>query len=207
MIIADIFEPDKLKAIADKVENIQVDYFIVGKKKKYAIERKTWNDLFSSLKEGRVWDQLQRLKNLQAEEGYEPRLLIEGHKFVLFKYKKITQAQIAGIEEAVLSFGVPIMYADSQEFTVMKLKLMDQKAGDTSEWSRPTIAKTGRTKQEECEDVIAAVDGIGRKSANKLIKNFGTVKEVVNAELFEIANLIGVREAQHFQDVINRKIS
>lgn len=204
--MVDIFEPDKLKAIADKVENIQVDYFIVGKKKKYAIERKTWSDLFSSLKEGRVWDQLTRLKNLQAE-GYEPRLLIEGHKFILFKYKKITQAQIAGIEEAILSYGVPIMYADTQDLTIMKLKLMDQKAGDTTEWQRPTIAKTGRTPQEEAEDVLAAIDGIGRKSANKLIKYFGTVKEAINGEIFEVASVIGVREAKHFEDVINRKLS
>lgn len=205
MIIADIFEPDKLKGAADKVENIQVDYFVVGEHKKYAIERKTWSDLISSLKEGRLFDQLQRLKNLHAE-GYEPRLLIEGQKFILFKFKKVTQAQIAGIEEAVLSFGVPIMYAESQDLTIMKLKLLNNKVGESKEWSRPTIAKTGRNRQEEAEDVLAAVDGIGRKSANKLIKSFGSIKNVINADVLAVANIVGVREAKHLEDVVNRKI-
>jgi ERCC4-type nuclease len=206
MIIADIYEPDKLKGAADKVENIQADYMVVGEHKKYVIERKTWTDLLGSIKEGRIWDQLRRLKNLEASDGYQPRLIIEGYKFMLFKYKRVGKAQLEGLLTAIVDFGVPILYAETQDATILQLNILNNNAGEAKEFIRPTIAKTGRTKNEEKEDVLAAVDCIGRKTAKKLLKHFGNIREVVNSDQFYLSTVIGAREAQHFTDVITQPL-
>lgn len=199
MKVGDLFEPDKLKGACDKVDNIQCDYLIIGKAKKYAIERKTWTDLLGSIKDGRLFDQLQRLKNLQSTDGFEPRLIIEGYKFMLFKYKKINKAQLEGLLTAVIDFGVPILYAETQDATIMQLNLLDKRAGDTEEYIRPTIAKVNRDSKTEKEDILCAIDGIGRVSAKKLLRHFGTVKNAINADELSLCRVIGVREARHLQ--------
>jgi ERCC4-type nuclease len=48
LIIADIHEPEKYKKIASKTENLEVvDFLVVGEFGKFAIERKTVDDLIT----------------------------------------------------------------------------------------------------------------------------------------------------------------
>ena len=40
MIIADVHEPERLRALAHEVREIPVDYIVVGSERKYMVERK-----------------------------------------------------------------------------------------------------------------------------------------------------------------------
>ncbi|MEM0350993.1 MAG: ERCC4 domain-containing protein [Archaeoglobaceae archaeon] len=72
MIIADMHEPEILKRVADKVEDLAFDYWILGKRCHYVLERKTFTDLINSLigkneckVKDRIFEQLERLKEFE----------------------------------------------------------------------------------------------------------------------------------------------
>lgn len=206
MIIGDVYEPDKIKFACDKVESISVDYIIQGSHEKWAFERKTHFDLIGSVRDGRVWNQLERLKDLE-KQGYKVALILEGYKYLLFKNKniKISQSQYQGILIAIAKYGIPIITTENMDLTIMTLKQIDMSAGKVSEFVRPTISKGGRTIEEEASDMLCAIDGVGRKTADKLLSAYGSIKELVNAETIDLASTVSIREAKHIEEVLNTR--
>lgn len=215
MILVDIFEPEKLKHIADKVEDIKLDMLVVGSEKKYCIERKEIFDLISSTYDGRIWNQLERLKKLQESDGYIPRLILEGNKQKLFTFEKIkvrkglksrpfSKQHFTGLINSILDFGVPIIYTDNIEDTILTLKNIDKRSGDSVKFVRPTIQKgSGRKIYEEQEDIISAISGIGNKTASRLLSKYNTVSDVFGASESDLALIVGVSNAKHIKEIIS----
>jgi len=205
MIIVDSREPEKFRKIGDRVEDIQVDYIVEGEYGKYAIERKTLEDLIASVRSGRLWKQLDRLIELEENYGYEPVLVIHGniYKRMRARFLKMSLSWWIGTQLAILRKGVGVIYLPSEDAFEALIKTIDKKVGEQKEWSRPHICKkSNRDIREEAEDMICAVNGIGRKTGKDMLKVFGSVKGVVNAEYEELKHVIGERLAKHFIEVV-----
>lgn len=211
----DIFEPQQIREAADKVEDLKLDMLVVGDAKKYCIERKQVFDLMSSIREGRIWNQLERLKKLQESDGYLPRLIIEGDKQKLFNFEKVKvrrglkgvafgRSQYIGLLNSIIDFGVPIIYTDNVEDTILTLKNLNKRAGDLSAFVRPTIQKgSGRKVHEEQEDVLSAISGIGNITASKLLKKYGTIQNVWEVEIHELELIAGINTAKHIKEILS----
>jgi len=204
MIIADVHEPEWLRALADEVKPLPVDYVIVGSERKYMVERKEVMDLWNSIKDGRLWRQLKYMEEARDAEGYIPILLIEGSLGKLLKFARgMTPKKFMGIQLAFSSFGVSVVQL-SPNFVPMFLKFLNEKSGKKRRFPRPSIPKPiERTIEEERIDMLRAVKGIGEKTAEELLSHFGDIVGVVNAEEFELRKVLKSK-TDHFLEVLGR---
>lgn len=202
MIIVDVHEPEKVKALADEVRELPIDVIIEGSERKYAVERKTILDFWNSVKDGRLWKQMKYLEDMR-NEGYVSFLVIIGSWSKVFKFAKtMTPIKMIGMQVALSSFGVSVVQLPNHEWFLIFLNYLKNKSGQKRSYSRVNIPKPiTRTLWEEQVDVLRAIDGIGEKTAEKLLQKFGSVKSVVNAsreELFEVLK----SKTEHFLEVV-----
>jgi len=175
---------------------------IDGEVRKYAIERKEINDLWQSVKDGRLWNQLSILSEMR-EQGYIPLLVIVGRPWKLFKFHKMSLTTWFAIQTSIAGFGVGLVILDKREWFSKFLKYLGKRAGEKKRYSRPTIPKKGRTIEEERMDMLAAVEGIGYKTAEKMLSEIGEPIKVFNADAEDLRKILGKR-TDHFLEVLGR---
>jgi ERCC4-type nuclease len=201
-MIADVHEPDRLRALADEVRPLPVDYIVVGAERKYMVERKEVMDLWKSVQDGRFWRQMAYMEEARESEGYIPILLIEGSLFKLFKFAKgMGPRNFMGMQVAFSSFGVTVVQLPSRMVADF-LIFLNEKADSKRTFARPNIPKPiERTLDEERIDVLRAIRGIGEKTAIELLQAFGSVKGVIEAEHPALRAILG-KKADHFVEVV-----
>lgn len=208
-IIADIHEPKDIKEELDCiVEHLAVgDYLIIGEKGRVVVERKEVNDLVNSVRDNRFWEQLQGLKVLEEEEGFRPLVLIEGEQWKLFKYRKIKLPQWFGLLQAItVGFGIPVIYTRDRAQTIAFLKILKNRLGREVPYTRPVEIKKGsRTPVEQAEDMLCALDLIGRKKAQEILTYYSIKELVMNPQLLLGIRGIGEKVCKNFIDVINSR--
>ena len=212
-IIVDVKEPKEWKRLADKEDNIQVDYLIVGKNKKYAVERKTISDLFQSVKKGYFWFQLTRLREL-ASQGFIPIVLIVGSLWNYVtkrKYKgkmKFSRyMSYIGILRGIVNYGCYPVHMPNAEMGKGFLRALNKSAGEDVKYERPQlIQKSNRTLEDEAIDILMAISGVGDKSARELLKEFGCVLNVMKADKKELRKVLKPSVAEHLYDIVRRRI-
>ena len=201
-LIADVHEPDVYKRGA-YVEDLSIDYVIDGEVRKYALERKTINDLWASVKDGRLWKQLETLKEMK-EEGYIPMLVIVGKPWKLFRFHKISLTTWFAIQVSIASYGVGMIHLHKEEWFDKFLSYLKKRAGIKKRYRKPTIPKKGRTIEDERMDMLAAIDGIGYRTAEKLLTEIGVPIQIFNASEERLRKVLGKR-TDHFLDVLGRE--
>jgi ERCC4-type nuclease len=184
------------------------DFIIEGPKQRFVIERKEINDLFASLKDGRLWAQM---KGLEKFEGYKKVLLIEGLLEDASKWdSSITEARLAGTKASIM-YGwndITLMATENMSETVNLIKRLTQKVGDAQEETFPRMlgfTKDKRTANEESVDVLRGIDGIGETKGEALLKTFRSLDKVVSASPTELTQVLGKKDAKHLSDVFHRK--
>jgi len=212
MIIVDSREPEEYRQLADKVDSCNIDYQVIGDKKKYAIERKTINDLLHSLRgEGRksgsgvrLWEQLSALEKLR-EAGYIPFLVVEGNLWQAMKLGYMKVPQWLGIQLSVASFGVSFILVSGKNQFKFLLKMMNERAGASKEYVRPSIPKPEiRSLEQEREDMLSAVSGIGHKTAKSIVDKYKTIVSLCDAEEKELEDLLGKKTSKHLVEVLGK---
>jgi len=163
------------------------------------IERKTLADWRSSLQDGRLFDQARRLYHWRA--GAPERrvaLLLEGP----FRRPHIQAWERRLIQGAMLKISLfwdlPIFRAFSQEESA---RLMLYAARQY--FRRALVPRSGtitsgylnagaHDKRQVQWRVLQSLPGIGRHRAEALLKHFGTISGIVNAEESELATVEGI---------------
>lgn len=200
-IIADIREKNSL-VIAELIENnikieiknIPIGDYIVGD---IIIERKTISDFIASLLNKRIIRQLKELKQYDKKilivEGYEEQDI----------YNKINENAIRGfILSIVLDYNIPIImtknYKDTANFLIVLGKRTNKKFKEIS----LRFKKKSVSKKEQLQFILEGFPGIGPASAKKLLKKFGTIKNVINSNKEELEEVIG-KKSEIFLNLIN----
>ena len=108
---------------ADPPEHIEIGDFVVGE---YIIERKEINDLITSAVGGRLFRQLENIKNFCKLHGYKGMLLIEGWKFNKHVRKLLTITNPVELQVNVVEhFGLNIAYTQDLNGTIRYLQELD----------------------------------------------------------------------------------
>ncbi len=189
-IIADIREKNSL-LIAELVEkgcrvefkNLPVADYII---KNVAIERKTVSDLLSSIMNKRIFRQLEEIQQ------YKKRLLlIEGidEQELYHKDSKINENAIRGfLLSTTLKYNIPIIftkdYEDSAQFMIILAKKQVKEISLNAK-------KKSRNMKEQLQYIIEGFPSIGPTTAKKLLKEFRTIKNLINADLETLQSLVG----------------
>jgi len=186
-IIADIREKNSLVIAELRHIGIEVelkhlnlaDYIISSE---IAVERKTINDFVNSMINKRLPEQLRDMKtNFKI-----PLLMIEKEDHQdLYKpsmHYHIHENAVRGMILSVASeFNVPIIMTEGYEDTAKYLMLLAKK----HEKGKMPLSLVSKRKaysmKEQQQIILESFPGIGPSLAKEILKNFGTIKNFINA--------------------------
>jgi Fanconi anemia group M protein len=160
-----------------------------------AIERKTLNDLKSSIINKRIFFQLKELKqypkHLLVIEGFQENNIYEGiiHENALRGF----------ILSTLLENQVPIVFTQNEKDTARYLSVLASKTKKTAPSLRQKIPFT---EQEQKQFILEGFPGIGPSTAEKLIQKFKSIKNIINAEETELQEILG-KKAESFKKIIS----
>ncbi|MFQ5531494.1 MAG: ERCC4 domain-containing protein [Candidatus Nanoarchaeia archaeon] len=155
-----------------------------------AIERKTVQDFISSMINKRL------IKQLQELQQYSNKLLIiEGiEEQALYNDKEkigINPNAIRGfLLSILLKYKIPVIFTKDYEDTAKFIAVLSKKPDKESSIGL-NAKKKARNKKEQIQYILEGFPGIGPATAKKLLKEFKTLKNILNASEFELQKIIG----------------
>lgn len=180
-------------------EQLEIGDYIVSDRT--AIERKSFSDLISSIKDLRLFSQL---KNLCKFE--KPILLVEGFEY----FGNLNDNSLFGaLASIILDFRVPIIWTkdkrDSANFIYSAAK-REQFKKNREVVIR--IRKKPRNLKEEQKYLIAGLPSVNSVLAKRLLEKFKTPKKIFTAKKEELMELkgMGEKKAQRIIDLLETKV-
>jgi len=161
------------------------DYIV----KDVAIERKTVLDFISSMKNRRLINQLEEIRQYKNRlliiEGIDEQELYNDSEEKIGMHPNSIRGFLLSI---VLNYKVPIIFTKNQEDTAKFIFILSKR--QTKEASL-NVSKKNLNKKEKMQFVIESFSGIGPKTAKKLLKEFKTIKNIFNASQKDLEDVIG----------------
>jgi len=182
------------------MQNLDVGDFLLSER--IGIERKEIKDFVDSLLDKRLLSQVKALK----ETFERPLIIIEGTDDI-YSVRKVHPNAIRGMLAWIaIDMKVPILYTkdfrDTAELLIT-IARREQEERD-GEFSIRGEKKPLSTKELQ-EFIVAGLPGVGTQLAQNLLKEFGSVKNVMNAseeELKDVEN-IGKKKATEIRKVLD----
>ncbi len=178
---------------------LEVGDYVPGKE--VAVERKNVSDFVSSIIDGRLGKQL-----INMAESYErPLVIVEGDKGELFESNLHKNAIIGMLTAIALNYRVPLLFTDGARETAQYIYVIakrEQQGKGTD--VRLRIGRKGLSLGEQQRFVVESLPLVGPKMARALLKRFGSVKGIVNAQskqLQEVENM-GQKKAKLIRQVL-----
>ena len=161
------------------------DYLISGQ---VAVELKKIPDFVNSIIDGRLLEQARGLKQFDKAV-----IIIEGEEDI-YAVRQIHPNAIRGmLASLVLDFGIPVLYTKNPRETAAVLAVMAKREQDRGR-DFSYHERKPRTLNEQQEFIVSSLSGIGVQTARKLLENFHSIKNIVNASKEELLLLEGVGE-------------
>ena len=209
-------DEDKIEVVADDRENsiakelsrsdIKVDKqrldvadFIVSDRT--GIERKEAADFVDSIVDNRLFNQIQEIQQFD-----QPLIIIEGKN--LYHHRDISPEAIRGaLSSIALDYRTPIIWTQDEDDTAETLKSLakrEQKDKDRQVQVRGT--KSGMTPEETMEFIVSGIPDVNTKIAERLLEQFGSVREIFTAteEQLQEVEGIGEKTADKIVDYVTR---
>ncbi|HXX05804.1 MAG TPA: ERCC4 domain-containing protein [Candidatus Bathyarchaeia archaeon] len=183
--------PDLLKGIGVKVElkNLPIGDYIVASET--VVERKSIYDFISSVFDGRLFDQCNRLK-----EHYDnPAIIIEGN---IDEIDKITENPLVfygAISSVVLDFKIPVIPTPNASSTAKLLVAMCARQGQMKGPFLKKIKKSGNINNQQLS-ILCSLPGVGEKLATRMLEKFGSPNNSLNASVADLAKIQGMGDAR-----------
>lgn len=189
-VIIDIHEknsliPSELQHLGCETEfiNLGVGDYIINN---IIIERKTVGDFISSMINKRIIKQLQNMQQIE-----DKLLIIEGidEQELYSKDSKINENAIRGFILSILfNYKIPVILTKDYNDTVKFLLVLAKKQPKENSLN---AKKRAADINEQIQYILEGFPGIGPKNAKKLLKEFHTIKEIINASQENLQKCIG----------------
>ena len=201
--IADLHEKNslvasELVALGADVEfkHLKVADYLIGN---VAIERKTISDFISSMINKRLLRQLEELqqyeKRLLVIEGADEQELYNDK----FEIKGMHPNAIRGmLLHTSLEANCPIILTKDYQDTAKFLFLIARKMEKTKHPISLHAKKKAQNKGEQIQYILEGFPGIGPATAKRLLKEFKTIKNIINTPIEKLKELIG-KKAEIFK--------
>lgn len=195
MIIVDIHRDED--NIAKKLENFGVevkresisnDFYIVTEKRNIMVERKDTRDYIMSLRNGSLFKQLKTCD----------LLVIEGDWVEAIKWKNTKYYEINGsIASIYIKWNMPVIHVMSQGQLADLLMRIEKELGPSSPSKIYYPRKVGTVDDKTRPAyILKGFEGVGDRTAEDLLESFGSVKDVVNAEIDDLMKIKGIGKAK-----------
>lgn len=193
---------DLISALEDRGIEVSINTLPVGDyiiSDRICIERKTTADFESSLMNGRMFEQVARLKG-----AYErPMLLIEGSREGFRLQQKVI---LGAIVSMYIDSNVQVLLSEGIEDTADILLSIARH--EQLERSRAPSLKGGMhayTDSEYQEYIVGNMPGVGPKLARALLSHFGSISNIANSDIEELQKVdkIGKTKANRILEILN----
>ena len=183
--------PDLLREVGVKVEmtNLPIGDYIVAPET--VVERKSVYDFISSVFDGRLFDQCNRLK----EHFEHPTIIIKGN---LDKIDQITENPLVfygSVSSVVLDFKIPVVPTPNASHTAKLLISMCARQGSIKGPFLKKIRKSGDLGRQQLS-ILSSLPGVGETLATRMLERFGSPCNSLNASLAELSRIKGMGEAR-----------
>ncbi|MDY6789033.1 MAG: DEAD/DEAH box helicase [Candidatus Nanohaloarchaea archaeon] len=189
------------KDIEVRTKRLEIADFIVSDRT--AVERKTCKDFVDSIVDKRLFTQVKELK----EQFENPILIIEGD--TLYKHRKVHPNAIRGaVASLALDYQIPVIWTEGREETVENLIALARR--EQEEQDRGISIRGEKTPKSEPElqkFIVSGLPNISDRLAERLLNEFGTVKDVFTASETELEKVEGIGEskAQRIREIVDKQ--
>lgn len=197
-IIVDIHEKNSL-VISELVhlgleieqKKLEVGDYVVNN---IIIERKTLRDFLSSMLSKRLQYQLRNMQNNEKS-----LLIIEN--FESEPEININPNCIKGfIMSILLEYKIPIIFTKDSKETADYLYLLAKKSKSSCKSLRIKIKNPN--KKEKIQYILEGFPGVGPITAKKLMRKFGSLKNIINANEKDLEEILG-KKTKEFINLVN----
>lgn len=170
------------------------DYLVAGE---VVIERKSCNDFVSSIIDKRLFEQARYM--LQAQR--KAVIIVEGDFAEVLAYRKIGYPQIYGAIAALVDIGVSVLRTGSAVETAYAIFYLYKRYADSTKkgYLQPVkikVVKSNKSIENVQLNMIAAIPGISRELAHRILLHFKTPRRFFKASPAELRRVEGLGEAR-----------
>lgn len=180
------------------VKRLEVGDFIASER--VCVERKSDSDFESSVIDGRLFQQASALK----ENFASPIIVVVGRNFERLHEKALRGAFIS----LAVDYRVPLYSFDSEgEFAEFLYALAEREQLKAPREARVQFEKKRLSLAEQQRFIVESLPMIGPKNARNLLKHFGSIEAIVNADFRELQEVegIGKTRAREIKLVLSKK--
>lgn len=171
-----------------------------GNIKSLAIERKSQLDFINSIIDKRILNQLIGLK----EHFPLQLLIIEGSKNI-FTLRNFHPNAIRGMLSSIaIDYQIPIIYTKNHRDTAAFLNIMANRLEKPVRDISLIKKRKPSTLKEQQEFIIESLPGVGPSIAKSILKEFGSIKDAINAKEEELIRVskIGKKKSEEILRII-----
>jgi Fanconi anemia group M protein len=192
---------NKIKVNID-LKQLSIGDYILGED--LVIERKTIKDLESSIIDGRLFAQLEALKNIKRS-----LIILEGNLDLISNNStRINKKALYGLISSIcLKYRIPIIYTKNQKETAFYLFTIAKKEQLLNKRSpKLRFEKQKMTYQQRLLFIVESFPNIGPNLAKSILKEFKTIKSFINADTDQLLKVdkLGPKKAKQIQYLVNR---
>jgi len=204
-IVADDRENRVMKELSRKEvkvesERLELADFLVSDRT--AIERKSASDFVDSMLDNRLFKQLGELK----KQFENPVLIIEGKE--LYHHRDVHPNAIRGaVSSLALDYQIPVVWTSDEDETVEYLISMARREQEDQDRSLSVRGEMSPNSEKELQEyVVSGLPNVSNRLAERLLKHFGTVREVFTADKEELMEVegIGEKKSERISEIIQR---
>ena len=183
--------PDLLKAVGINLEikTLLVGDYIVAPET--IVERKTISDLISSIFDGRLFDQCERLK----EHFAYPVILMEGNVDSIEQIVENPFVFYGALSSLAIDFRIPVIPTPNATHSAKLLISMCSRKEMTKGPYLKKIKKSNDLQRQQLS-VLCSLPGVGEKLATRMLERFGSPVKTLNASFSDLAKVPGLGEAR-----------
>jgi len=166
-----------------------------------AFERKTVDDIFSTLLERReLFSQLFDL----ARSYRKPILIIEGEDIFFFSSRRMNLKAIQGFLNTIALMRIPTLYTLNEAETAQVISMIASKEQNGKTRPFNLHGKRSRLSQTEVKEyILSSLPGIGQVASRNLLNHFGSVENVLTAPQEELIKVerVGLKTAKRIREI------
>ncbi|MDP3780550.1 MAG: ERCC4 domain-containing protein [Nitrosopumilaceae archaeon] len=194
--------PDLLKAVGVNIEikTLLVGDYIVAPE--IVVERKSIRDLISSIFDGRLFDQCNRLR----EHFQHPVILMEGNVDEIEEFTENPLVFYGALSSIALDFKIPVLPTPNATHTAKLLVSMSSRKEAAKGPFLKKIKKSSDLQRQQLS-VLCSLPGVGEKLATRMLEKFGTPLRVLGASSVELSKVegLGKERAKKIKEMLESK--
>ncbi|MEK6971946.1 MAG: ERCC4 domain-containing protein [Thermoproteota archaeon] len=194
--------PDLLKAVGVNIEikTLPVGDYIVAPE--IVVERKSIRDLISSIFDGRLFDQCNRLR----EHFQHPVILMEGNVDEIDEFTENPLVFYGALSSIALDFKIPVLPTPNATHTAKLLVSMSSRKEAAKGPFLKKIKKSSDLQRQQLS-VLCSLPGVGEKLATRMLEKFGTPLQVLGASSVELSKVegLGKERAKKIKEMLESK--